>query len=338
MDWRDLPVVGESQYPITAQPHPAICFDPACINMRQITEQDERITRYLLGDLPETEQTAVEQEYFADPEKFEDVWAAENELVDRYAQGRLSRGERELFERNYLQSPKHRDRVAVAKKLLEAADRFARESNIGAPAPSRLTGALNALRTTWFLAPATAFLLLLSAFTWLLFERARLNEEIGKAQAQLSDQQRREREIAGQLAAEREQSGKLKSELDRALETLARTPPQTPISILSLLTAATATRIGGESPQRITIPSETDLLRLRVKIEKGDSRGFQAVIRKVGGPQVWNQRSLKPRSGVITVNVPADKLTLDDYFLTLSAITPTGETEEISYVFRVLRK
>jgi hypothetical protein len=48
---------------------------------------------------------------------------------------------------------------------------------------------------------------------------------------------------------------------------------------------------------------------------------------------------LKPRSGVITVNVPADKLPVEDYILTLSATTPAGEMEEINgYSFRVLRK
>jgi hypothetical protein len=81
------------------------------------------MARYLLGDLPELEAAAVEQEYFDDPEKLEAVWAAENDLVDRYVRGRLPRGERELFERNYLKSPKHRERVAVARSLLDAADR-----------------------------------------------------------------------------------------------------------------------------------------------------------------------------------------------------------------------
>src|SRR5215475_8003956 len=109
--------------------------------MQRFTEQDERMTRYLLGNLPETEQMAVEQEYFADPEKFEEVWAAENDLVDRYVRGRLPRGERELFERNYLQSPKHRDRVALARKLLEAADRQVAESTPSL-APGRSPGRL----------------------------------------------------------------------------------------------------------------------------------------------------------------------------------------------------
>jgi hypothetical protein len=312
--------------------------------MRQTIEQDERMTRYLLGDLPETEQTALEQEYFADPEKFEEVWAAENDLVDRYARGRLSRAELELFERNYLQSPKHRERVAIARKLIEAADRLVVEGGVtprvGAPASSRLMERLNTLLTPRFLAPSAAFLLLVSGFSWLLVERARLNEEIGKAQAQLSDQQRREREILDKLAAERDQSGKLKSELDRALETLAQRPSLTPTSILSFLLMPILRPRGEiETAQQITITRKIDLVRLQMKIEKGDSRRFQATVRQVGGLQVWNQRLLKPMSGLITVTVPADKLPVEDYILTLSATTPAGELEEINgYSFRVLRK
>src|SRR5262245_61522936 len=100
--------------------------------MRQTIEQDERMTRYLLGDLPETEQIALEQEYFADPEKFEEVWAVENDLIDSYVRGQLSRAEQELFERNYLQTPKHRERVATARKLIETVDRLVVEGG-GAP-------------------------------------------------------------------------------------------------------------------------------------------------------------------------------------------------------------
>lgn len=302
------------------------------------------MTRYLLGDLPETEQIVLEQEYFADPEKFEEVWAAENDLVDRYARGRLSRAELELFERNYLQSPKHRERVAIARKLVEAVDRLVVEGEVaprvGAPAPSRLMEMLNTLLTPRFLAPSAAFLLLVSGFSWLLVDRARLNEELGKAQAQLSDQQRREREILDKLATEREQSGMLRSELDSAHETLAQRPTLPPTSILSfLLTPMLRPRGQGETERQITITRKIDLVRLQMKIEKGDSRRFQATVRQVGGPPVWNQRLLIPRSGVITVNVPADKLPVEDYILTLSAMTPAGEMEEINgYSFRVLRK
>src|SRR5215470_18820848 len=103
MDWRDSPVVGESPNEIMAfDTIPQPVLTRRVYKMWRTTEHDERTIRYLLGDLPETEQTAVEQEYFVDPEKFEEVWATENDLVDGYVRGRLSRRERELFERNYL--------------------------------------------------------------------------------------------------------------------------------------------------------------------------------------------------------------------------------------------
>jgi hypothetical protein len=304
--------------------------------MQRITEQDKRMTRYLLGDLSETEQIAVEQEYFADPEKFEEVWAAENDLVDGYVRGRLPRGQRELFERNYLQAPKHRERVALARKLLEAANRQSVESG---PAPSRFMETLSALLRPRFLAPATAFLLLLSSLSWLLVERSRLNGEVEKAQTLLSDQQRRERDIADQLAAEREQSRGLKSELDRLLETITPTPPQTPPSIFSfLLRPSLDPRGSGADQRQFIIPPNTDIVRLQMEI-KSDSRRFQASIRAVGGRQVWSRRSIKQKSGVITVDVPADKLPVNDYILTISVIHPTREIEEINVIsFRVLGK
>jgi len=131
----------------------------------------------------------------------------------------------------------------------------------------------------------------------------------------------------------------LKAELDRLLGTLAPKPPQSPPSIISfLLRSILSPRGASADRQQITIQRGTDLVRLQMVIANGDSRRFQASIRAVGGSQVWSRRSLKPRSGAITVNVPADKLPMNDYILTLSATNPTGETEEINrYTFRVLR-
>ncbi len=320
--------------------------------MQRTTEQHERMIRYLLGDLPETEEAAVEQEYFDDPEKFEEVWMAENELVDRYVRGRLSRGERELFEGNYLQSPKHRERVAFAVKLLKAADRSAAERGVatqivqhGSFRQDRLTKALNSPRLLVGGLLAATTVLLIAGLALLVVERGRLNEELGRTKAQLSEQQRHEQESAGQLAAAREQSGRLKSELVRLKESLAQRPPQSSVesgrlSTLSfILSPMLARRSGREPLQQITISRETDLIRLRMKIEEGDGRTHQATIQTVEGVQVWNRRSLKLQSGAVSVNVPANKLPLGDYILTLSALTPTGEPEEINrYFFRVVRR
>jgi hypothetical protein len=319
--------------------------------MQRTTEQFERMARYLLGDLPENEAVIVEQEYFADPEKLEAMWAAENDLVDRYVRDRLSRGERELFERNYLRSPKHRERVAVARKLLEVADRRDAESG---PMPQVL-GSSSRRRAqfefaNWLKMPrlglaAAMAILIFGGLALLALERARLSAELERAKTQLSDQQRRVQETADQLAAERAQNGSLQSEVDRLRGALARQPAPSPgggdrPSIFSFFLKPMITLRGeGAAQQQIAIPRETDQLRLQMKVETDNARKYRAAIRTVEGAQIWTQRSLTPRSGVISVNAPADKFPLGDYILTISATTATGETEEVNrYSFRVVRR
>ena len=102
--------------------------------MNQTRNDEEVARRYLLGALSEAEEEALEREYFADPEKFEQVWAAENELVDNYARGRLSGVDRERFERRYLSSPERRRWVAFAEGLVRVADAEGEED---VPAPRR---------------------------------------------------------------------------------------------------------------------------------------------------------------------------------------------------------
>jgi len=305
--------------------------------MQQRSGQDERLARYLLGDLPEAEQMALEQEYFADPEKLEEVWAAENELVDRYVRGRLSRAELVLFGQHYLQSPKHRQRVAVARNLLEAADGRITK-NDEEQQPISWLEILLAWLTPRRLATGAASLLLLAALAWLAIERVRLNRELGSVQTQLSAQQRREHEIAGQLAAERDQSGRWRSELERALEKLSQRPAHSPPSVLTfLLTQGLSARGQGET-QQIMIPREADLIRFQMKPDELDSISYEATIVIVGGPQILKQRSLKATAGTITVAIPASKLPAEDYFLILSASTGAGQTREIdTYVLRVTR-
>jgi hypothetical protein len=309
--------------------------------------QDKQIFRYLLGDLPEAEQTAIEQEYFSDPQKLEEVWAAENDLVDDYVRGRLSPTELELFERNYLQSPKHRERVALAEQLVEAADHrtgdFSGERIVepGSSWWSRIMGSLTIPRFAQA-GLAAAMLLLIAGLAWLAIERSRLNQELAETRARLSEQQRREGEFEDRLAAEREQSSRLKSELERMQDTVAqKTPPPAPPvrrSIFSVILSPMLVR-GAEGPRQIALSKELDAVRLRMRVDPGDSRRFLAVINTDNRTEVWRRQSLKARGGFVAVTVPAAELLLGDYILTLSAASSTGETEEINrYYFRVIRK
>src|SRR5881227_3242379 len=101
-----------------------------------MTNSDEIWTRYLFGELSDSEQTRLEEHYFTDAQTFEQLAQLETELVDDYARGRLSPQMRERFERAYLENRSRRARLrfgeALAAKLDGiAASRVAGRTGVG---------------------------------------------------------------------------------------------------------------------------------------------------------------------------------------------------------------
>jgi anti-sigma factor RsiW len=88
----------------------------------KIDQSENLIQRYLLGELAEADQTALEQEILIDRDKYDQVCAVENELIDSYLRGEMSRADRERFEGHYLASPLHCERVAIAAACLADID------------------------------------------------------------------------------------------------------------------------------------------------------------------------------------------------------------------------
>ena len=302
------------------------------------------MTRYLLGDLPETEEEAVERQYFADPEKFEEVWAAENDLVDRYVRGRLSRGEREMFERNYLQSPRRRERVAIARKLLAAADESARAHNEPETRTSFLKRLTDWLRPSpaWQFAMVAGMLLLMAGGIWLLVERARLRGELRDLQTDNVARQNRERELARRIEVEQSERDQLSAELERLRKQQTEANPvQSPapsaLTIFSFALSPIGVR-GGEG-QLLELPLNADQAQLQLKLQSGDWQSLQVGVKTVDGQTVWSQRQIKSRAGKVIVNIPAGKLPFNDYILTLTGANSAGETQVINrYSFRVIRE
>ena len=313
--------------------------------------------RYLLGDSPEAEATAVEQTYFADDEKFEQMWETESNLVEGYVRGRLPSDVREKFEGHYLASPVHRQRVAVARNLIQMADRSSPVAAVSVSRvslQSRLFEMLGLSPVNWRLAAAVAVLLLAVGSLWLIIDRVRWRNEMAQLRAESEAAQSRERALADQIAAAQGKSDDLLAELERlraerkaaeqapAPQQNARNDSASRQTIFSALLSPVHIR-GGGNPHVLTIPLRTEVVRLRMKTDLEDTRRFQVSVRSTEGGQVWRQRAIKPHSdgasAVITVQVPADKLVFGDYILTLSAVTPTGTQEEIySYFFRIIQK
>jgi CHAT domain-containing protein/lipoprotein NlpI len=78
---------------------------------------EELAARYLLGALPENESRQIEERYFADTDLYDQLRAAERDLIDRYARGELSGADRQRFEDRFLKAPGRRDRVEFGLAL-----------------------------------------------------------------------------------------------------------------------------------------------------------------------------------------------------------------------------
>ena len=79
--------------------------------------------RFLLGQLSSDEQGSIEELAFDDPQSFEVLQAAEDDLIDEFVYDDLSAEERERFQEYYLAQPGRREDVRIASALRAYFDR-----------------------------------------------------------------------------------------------------------------------------------------------------------------------------------------------------------------------
>ena len=304
--------------------------------------------RYLLGDLQEPEINELEIEVLRDNEAFDQLWEIENRLVDNYVRGRLSAADRERFEHHYQSSPIHRQRVAVARNLVAEADGF-RAAAIPGPAKvswaANLSEKLGFALLSWQSALVTAALLLAICSLWLFLDRSHLRQSQEQLRAESEARQNREQVLSQQLSQRpgrrtTDCSPKLNDyapEQNAKSQTPNQSQPTPQPTIYSLLLSPMLMR-GGEKPQTATIPRQTEFVRLQMKAEQEHAGRFHVSVRTVEGRLVWEQQvKLNARNSIITAQMPAGRLPVGDYILTLSASNPTGQPEEINrYFFRVI--
>jgi hypothetical protein len=316
---------------------------------------EDRIHRYLLGDLPDEEQSSFEQEFMADGERFEQVWAAENELIDRYVRGGLTVAQKHLFEVNYLASPVHRERLDLAKKLIQAADSDREKEKAGFAAAhprsrwSSLLTAWSANRWRWAVVGAVALFAVSSV--WLFTENLRLRDQINRLRQQEAREQQRSEELEEELKAQREQSDKLDYLRENELPPIdpqtaePRTLPEQGESqpAISFLLSPLLIRGDGEA-QELKIPKETEAVLLKMRVQESIERSLQVSLRTVEGVQIWSRSGIKFRpqeknGSIVSVSIPANKIPAGDYVLTLSALNEANEPEEINrYFFRLSKQ
>ena len=74
--------------------------------MQSRANDNQRIRRYLLGDLSD-EEFANFEAVLTSETVFDQIAAAEQQLIEEYLLNTLSYGDRQLFESNYLEAEEH---------------------------------------------------------------------------------------------------------------------------------------------------------------------------------------------------------------------------------------
>jgi hypothetical protein len=318
---------------------------------------EKLIARYLLGDLSEEQQVAIEDRAFADEDYLALVTAVENDLIDEYVRHELSANERQQFETQFLASTERSRRVEFAKALARVA--------VAASVPERTVVAEPA-KWTWrdslyaFLIgvnPAAKFavvavmLLLFVGGAWLLTETLRLRSQLTQLQAQnqarqnelnqqVDAERRRNEELNARLTQEQQQREQSEESLRQLSETGNATPERPVIASLILLPGLSR---GGSGKPSLVLANDARLVRLQIGIDPAEPyKTFAVDLRTVAGRQVWTRENLtartRGRARAISLTLPASALKSGDYELRLSGRQEGGESEDVGFYYFDVKK
>jgi anti-sigma factor RsiW len=307
---------------------------------------DSRLRQYLLGELPERDRTRIEELYFADDDRFEQVLVAEEELIDAYVAGELDAPERERFEQTFLTTATRRERLAFARTLHAA---LAREAT---PSPAieetsrwprrpllvQQRTSVSVAVPRWALVAAAAVLVL--GVASLLVERGRLNDAIDRLQADAGTLAQRNQQLQQDVENERRRAESARTQPPGpAITAETGRTSSTPVIATFVLAPGLVRSSGG--PNVVRIPPTAALVRLELDLESDSHPGYRPVLSTAEGQEVWRQQPVPARRtssgrGVV-LELPATLLTNRDYVLTLSGVTGNRSEEVETYMFRASR-
>lgn len=203
----------------------------------------EEMKRYLFHEASETERERLEQRFFGSDEFFFELIDLENDLTDRYARGALETADRVRFERSLPKAPERREKLANAAALqkffaeekqtttVSAGAKIGEKHSVGQSVANFFNFRMPVLQ----LASAALVVLLAVGAGFLLFERARINQELAQMRAgsgenaranefeqrekslreEITQAREREQNLQNQITDERGQSDILDNQLER---------------------------------------------------------------------------------------------------------------------------
>ncbi len=197
---------------------------------------NEVMTAYLLGSLPEAEVERFDELSFTDDEFAENLKIAEKDLVDAYVNGELPDSTLEKFESYYLASPLRREKVKFAQVFQIFAEKSSavQTAGIGEKISDNdklkraFAGFFSGLNIFTISRPAmqwsfaAAALLFMALGGWLFFENSRLRNQVSETESRRLELQEREKQLQEEIAEQRSADSEKETELVRVREEIAR--------------------------------------------------------------------------------------------------------------------
>lgn len=327
--------------------------------MSNQTNNNQTITAYLLGALPEAETERLDELSITDDEFAESLQVAETDLVDAYVLGELTGADLERFKTHYLASPLRREKVEFAKVLQrfgaqESADPLARPG--AAPTGRGRFAALGVFTLPppilqWGLAAAALAMLIVGG--WLTVENIRLRQQTSQTAARrdllIQREQNLQKELENQrslnsqteqeLARVRDERERLEQELKEA-QAGAKPSPSEGTTVSLLLTPPLR---GADQLRTLSLRPNTNEVEAQLQLEAADYSAYRvALIDPANNQTLWRSGTLRPRiQGVrkaIAVSFRAGLLKPQNYILQVSGVPAGGSAEIVGdYPFRVVK-
>jgi anti-sigma factor RsiW len=313
-----------------------------------MNESEQLMRRYLLGELSESEQSALEQKYFTDPQAFRQMLEAESELVDSYVRGQASKEVTERIEQSYLDHPARRERVKFAAALTNRIDEF--EEPVTTREQMTLPVSWWQTQLAWFrssgpalrVSVALAILLVMIGGVWIFVESRRRQREFDQAAA-IRDEERRRRE------REQSQSTDPKQAIVNSNSQQVPQPSPNPTESSAPRVVSLTLAVGGvrgsdtTGTPTLVIPPGTTQARLLLNLKDNNYSTYRASLKTINGIEVFSQTNVKPaktRTGASFVfTVPVIKFVAGDFVLSLQGVNPDGEVDDLSKsLFRVEKR
>jgi hypothetical protein len=334
--------------------------------MSEHTYNDQVVTDYLLGALPETEVRDLDELSFTDDKFADALKVAEKDLVDAYVQGELTGAALERFKSYYLASPLRLEKVQFAQAFQLFGERSvaAQAAQVQEQRAPKHKGpgwfsSLHLFTTSRF-AWGTAFaaLILTVAAVFLVVQNIRLRQEISQAQTRRDALEQREQELQKQLNDQRTTSSAIEQEIARVREERQRLEAElnnrnqqqssakeqpSPAGQPSIVSFVLAPQMRGVSQIRtVSIPAGARRVAMKLELEPNDYSAYSVVLLDASHRTVWRSGKVKPsgsgESKSLNVTFPAALLDAQSYVLQVSGVSAGGASEALSdFPFKVVK-